>query len=118
MYRGTTSTFVWEKLDKDLDLKSFDLTLEDIEELWLTFKIGNSESNLLTKKKDDVDIDLTEKNLSYIFTQEETLTFSVGEIEVQIRVLMNNDMALATPIKVFNVERILKGGIIEKTQQI
>ena len=106
MYRGTTPTLKWTVTSKDLDLTK-------IKQLWLTFKNPKDEKYTLSKSIEDVEINDEDKTISYKLTQEETLTFRAGVIEAQIRILMDNDLAFATPIQEIYVDRILKGGVIQ-----
>ena len=46
-------------------------------------------------------------------SQEETLSFTGASIDIQVRILTDTDVALATPIKSLPVSRVLEGGIIE-----
>lgn len=106
IYRGTTPTFKWKITDKNFDL-------EEIKEIWMTFKTAKSESSIFTKKKNDLEIDLDEKTISYQLTQEETLSFKFPMIEVQLRILMNDGLSYANDIQTIDVGRILKGGVIQ-----
>lgn len=106
MYRGTTPTIKWK-------IKSKDFVLEDIKSLWMTFKSVSGPQVLLTKELKDVNIDSENKIISYTLTQEETLSFNVGQVDVQMRILMNNDFAFSTKIQRIEINRVLKGGVIK-----
>lgn len=101
MHRGTTPVLVYE-LDTDLDLNN-------LEEAWLTIS-GYNDS--LTKTIDDLTISDIDKTVTAYFTQEETLGFSNGQHEVQLRLLFNDGSAWVTSIEKINVDRILKGGVM------
>lgn len=103
MYRGTTPTIQWNINNEDLDFA-------EIEQIWMTFK--DSAGNKITKDIAEIDIDADEHTISYEFTQEETLKIHTGIVETQLRVLLDNGSALATEIKEFEMDRVLKGGVI------
>ena len=103
MYRGTTPTVLWK-------IKAENINLSDITNGQMVF---NNSGFLLVKPFDTLNIDATNKTISTELSQEETLGFIGGKVEVQLRVLFNTGIAMATPIKVITAERILKGGVIE-----
>lgn len=101
MYRGTTPTLFLE-LDTDL-------SLENLAELWVTFRTSTVE---ITKTLDEVIIDDTAKTITVVLTQEETLKIYNGTCQVQVRFRTDTDLAYATTIADVNVGRILKEGVI------
>lgn len=103
MYRGTTPTIKWNINNDDLDFA-------EIEQVWMTFK--DSAGNKITKDITELEIDEDEKSISYEFSQEETLKIHTGIVETQLRVLLDTGAALATEIKEFEMDRVLKGGVI------
>lgn len=103
MYRGTTPTIQWNINNDNLDFS-------EIEQIWMTFK--DSSGNKITKDIKEISIDPDEKTITYEFSQEETLKIHTGIVETQLRVLLINGAALATEIKEFEMDRVLKGGVI------
>lgn len=55
----------------------------------------------------------TDTVVEFVLTQEETLAFDVGSLEVQIRAIKDG-VAVATDIEKMNVDRIIKGGVIDE----
>lgn len=103
MYRGTTPTIAI-KLNTDIKLES-------LKQIWVTFDNGGGK--VITKSIEDVVIDTDSQKLKVSLTQEETLSFTGASIDIQVRILTDTDVALATPIKSLPVSRVLEGGIIE-----
>ena len=101
MYRGTTPTLVLE-LDTDL-------SLENLEELWVTFKVSTVE---VTKTLSEVHIDDVAKTITVELSQEETLKIYSGNCEVQVRFRTSTGKAYASTIESLDVGRILKEGVI------
>lgn len=99
MYRGTTPTLYLE-LDTEL-------SLDDLAELWVTFKASTTE---VTKTLSDIGID--DKTLIVQLSQEDTLKLYNGRCDVQVRFRLNNDLAYASTVESINIERILKAGVI------
>lgn len=101
MYRGTTPTIVFT-INSDLDLNT-------IKEVWITFDV----TPLLTFTKEDVVINDDDKSITLNLTQEDTLKFNKHEMKVQLRFLLEDGNAYASPIKTVTVNSILKNGVIE-----
>ena len=101
MTRGTTPTIVLT-LDTDLPLN-------DIAELWVTFKASTVE---VTKSLSDVSLDSVNKKITLELSQEDTLKLYNGKCEVQVRFRTGNDLAYATSIASVDINRILKEGVI------
>lgn len=81
--------------------------LSQCDVLWITLKQGNTE---ITKEKSDLTISGDEIELS--LTQEETLLFKAGSsVSLQLRALIGTE-AVASDIKTFRMEDIIKDGII------
>lgn len=100
MYRGTTPTLVFT-INSEIDLNT-------IKEVWITFDL----SPLLTYTKNDVEIDDSLKTITLKLTQDDTLKFTKHNVNVQLRFLLDNDEAYASPIKSITVNDIIKGGVI------
>ena len=96
--RGTTPHIV-------CTVEGIELNTLDI--LWLTLKQGNY---TLTKELSDVVID--ENKIKIWLTQEETLAFKSGNVFIQLRGRYGNE-AVASDIRTFQIEDILRDGIIE-----
>lgn len=76
--------------------------------VYITIKQGSKE---LTKTNGD--IKLEDGNILSVFlAQEDTLNFLGGHIDIQLRAVTNNKMAVASDIKRIPLERILKDGVI------
>ena len=99
MYRGTTPTLYLE-LDTEL-------SLDNLAEVWFTFKTSTSE---VTKTLEDIGID--DKTLIVHLSQEETLKLYNGRCDVQVRFRLDNDLAYASTVENIDIERILKEGVI------
>lgn len=99
IYRGTTPTLT---ILCDFDVAS-------CAELWVTFVQNKME---MTKGLSDIEYD--KKTITIKFTQEETLMFddTAGVAYVQIRGIDTHGNAFATNISYFDVNRILKEGVI------
>jgi len=108
IYRGTTPTISFKIHSESLDLN-------EIKSLWLTIK---SKTHEKTYYKDKVIINTDSRSIDVYMTQEDTLAFKGPrdedvECEVQFRILLNDDTALASKTMTFTMDRILKEGVIE-----
>lgn len=101
MIQGTTPSF---KLNI-----SNNLDLNNVQEVWVTFKVKNDIR--LHYTKDDVIIDAANHMIYFTLTQEESLRLPVGNVDVQLRILID-DKAYATPIQQIKVTGLLKGGVL------
>lgn len=102
MYRGTTPTLCFTVMTE--------LDLSKVKQMWVTLQ------NLVyerTYSGDEVRIDDKQKKVYVDMTQEETLSFSAGKIDIQIRMLMDDDRAYATEIVTTTVDEVLKDGVIK-----
>lgn len=114
MRRGTTPTHTF----------IVDVSLNDISDLYVTYKQGK---NIVVEKTlEDVDIDQEEHSILVYLTQEDTLKFRTNEwtwlypnenkqdmqILVQIRIKYGDGKAIASDIISMNVQEILKEGEI------
>ena len=105
MYRGTTP---------QLEVIVTGVDFAEVAELWLT--IGQNGRPIINKDLEDLTI---EDNTIYVtFTQEDTLALrACSSTYLQLRVLMNDGTAIATPVKKLNVNEIIKDGIIGETNE-
>lgn len=105
MYRGTTP---------QLEVVVTGVDFAEVAELWLT--IGQNGRPIVNKELEDLTI---EDNTIYVtFTQEDTLALrACSSTYLQLRVLMNDGTAIATPVKKLNVNEIIKDGIIGETNE-
>lgn len=108
MYRGTTPNIVI-KVNSDLDLST-------MTEIWVTVKNKGGEVNY-AMSDGGVSLDTEEKTLTVLMSQKDTLAFQtcgslMGKVELQVRMLDENDLAYASNIKEIELLRILKDGVI------
>ena len=105
MYRGTTP---------GLEINVGDIDLTKVTELWLT--LSQHGTVVINKTLEEVDIDGS--TVSCTLTQEETLSLKAhSSTLVQMRFLMDDGQAMATPIVKVPVEAILKDGVIGETEE-
>lgn len=104
--RGTTPTLTFHVKNE--------MNLSEIAEIWVTFKTkAGVKSKEITYTMDDLTIDPVEKTITLNLTQEDTLDFTDTKVvEVQLRVRLNNDVAVASSIMDVDVSPILKEGVI------
>lgn len=103
MYQGTTPSLIFKLKDATLDLNT-------ASEIWVTLKLS---PYIKTFDITRCALDNEKKTITISLTQEETLELPVSKVESQIRILLGNGKALATNIVKIDVNRILKGGVIE-----
>ena len=115
MRRGTTPTHVFY-----ID----DASLENIEELYITYAQGRR--IILEKTLEDVELDTEENTISVSLTQEDTLKFKTTQwsylypnenkkdikVKIQIRLKYEDGSAFASNIMLDDVDDILKDGEI------
>ena len=103
MIRGTTPTLVFNLPFNTKIIKSLYITIRD-------YNLNNS--TILEKTLENCEV--TETSVSVTLTQEETLKFSNGsKIDVQLRLITNDNVALASQIFTTSIDKILKDGVIE-----
>ena len=99
MNRGTTPTLVF---DMPFDVSAFP-------KVWVTF--GQQGREIFTIEKSACRI--TETSIETTLTQDQTLKLKCGcNVEIQIRVLSSENVAMASNILKTSVDRILKDGVI------
>ena len=100
MFRGTTPTI-------QVNLSNVDFT--NVSELWFT--ISQLGRVIINRELDEVTIEGT--TISVTLTQEETLALRANaNTRLQVRLLMADGCAMATPIVKLDVNAILKDGVI------
>ena len=100
MRRGTTPTI-------NINVKGCDLALFDT--IYVTFKQG---TKTLDKTGDDLSVE--GNSVAVSLSQEDTLTFDSTKkvVEVQLRAVDENGMAIASNIRQIPIDAILKEGVI------
>lgn len=102
--RGTTPTI-------EITVKS-ELDFDDIQQVWVYISQQNKVK--VDKLISDVTLDSENKKISVLLSQEDTLALkSNSEALFQIRLLLTDETALATPAVKVKVIEVYKGGIIE-----
>lgn len=99
MRRGTTPT---------LKIKINGANVKEFSKIYVTFKQGETE---VTKTTEDIDIE--DNLLSIWLSQEDTLKFVHGHVDVQLRAITENGVAVASSIQMLFMDEILKEGVIE-----
>lgn len=103
MIRGTTPTLLYDLPFSASLIKSAEITIEYSD---------NLKKILITKTLEDCE--LGEASISTRLTQEETLQLPApATVLVQLRVLTNDDIALATESMGIEVKKLLAGDVIE-----
>lgn len=104
MYKGTTPTI-------RINITS-DLELSTLTEVWITIKSWETK---ITQKfsKDEVNVNVEDKYISTFLSQEMTLSFEDDdEVEIQARLLDENNLAYVTEITQDVMHRVLEDGVI------
>ena len=102
MFRGTTPQLIFHI--------NFDTSR--IKQLYVTIKNERKEPTVIEKTIEDCELD--GEIISTTLTQEETLQFKGNEkINIQLRILTNEDIALASQLFPLTMEKILKDGVIK-----
>lgn len=100
MIRGTTPTYRFEL--------PFEVAL--IKKLWITYAQFESELFTLT----EADCEMNGNMVTVTLSQEQTLKLNANSFaEIQFRVLMHDDTALASQIITDHTHRVLKEGVIQ-----
>jgi hypothetical protein len=103
MIKGTTPTLQFNLPFGTESIKSAEVVIE--------YTVANLKY-FITKTVRDCQI--AEKSLSVTLTQEETLRLPApSQVNIQLRVLTNNDVALATAIYRVTVDRLLKEDVLK-----
>lgn len=99
MIRATTPTHTF----------NLPIDTSTIKSLLVTYKQGDS--IVLEKTKDDCT--LTGSTVKLILSQEETKLFSVERVKIQLRVLTNDNVSMASKVKCKLVEDVLNDVILQ-----
>lgn len=102
MFKGTTPA-----INLYIDT---DLSLTGMAQIWVTIKAETGDP--VNWVKSDLLIDDTEKKITLTLSQLETLALASGKAQIQVRLLTNDNKALATNICYFCISDVLKGGVI------
>lgn len=101
--RGTTPTIT-------VKIKNEDIDLANVAQFWLY--IYQTLQIKIDKTITDAVIDAEEKTVTFRLSQQNTLALSKGQGIIQIRLLMDDDSALATYSENIEVDEVYKGGVI------
>ncbi len=88
-----------------------DMDLTTIKEVWVYISQQNKVK--VDKLLPDVTIDAENKTISVRLEQDDTLALKEGEAFFQIRMLLNDDTALATAATKIGIVKVYKDGKIE-----
>lgn len=99
MIRATTPTHTF----------SLPIETNTIKSLLVTYKQG--EDIVLEKTKEDCT--LTGSTIKLTLTQEETKMFSPERVKIQLRVLTNDNVSLASKVKTKTVEDVLNDVVLQ-----
>ena len=99
MTRGTTPTHIF----------TLPIFASNIDKLRITY----SQNQDIILEKTEADIERSGKTIRYTLTQEETLKFNAKtSVNIQVRVLTTDNMALASPIKKLSVSEVLNEEVL------
>ena len=99
MTRGTTPTHIF----------TLPIFASNIDKLRITY----SQDQDIILEKTEADIERSGKTIRYTLTQEETLKFRAkSSVNIQVRVLTTDNMALASPIKKLSVSEVLNEEVL------
>lgn len=99
MRRGTTPT---------LKIKVKGIDVSRLTSMYITIKQGDRE---ITKENSDISIE-DDGILSVWLSQEDTLTFTKGHVDIQLRAMTDNGVAIASQIEMVFVQRTLNEDVI------
>ena len=105
MIRGTTHVIYFHITNEEINLS-------DIKEAWICLRNKEIEYNW-KYSTGKVFIDPAERMIYVALSQAETLSFvNDDKVFIQLRVLLNDDTALASEISKIEIKEILKDGVI------
>ena len=105
--RGTTPT-ITVKVKTELDL-------HQVSEVWLYISQGNKVK--VDKKLDDCEFDYENRWIITTLSQDDTLGLKAGEALFQIRLLLNNNTALAMIARDIEIAEVYKNGVIKPEEE-
>ena len=101
MFRGTTPQLIFR----------INFDTKRLKRVYITIK--NEHKEPITVEKTIEDCTLDGMTITTTLSQEETLKFKANEkINVQLRILTDDDIALASQLFPMTIEKILKDGVI------
>ena len=100
--RGTTPTIV-------IHVKT-EIDLHQVTQIWVYISQMNKVK--VDKLISDVTFDYENMNITLTLSQEDTLALKAGDALFQIRMLLQDDTALATLASKITVNEVYKGGVI------
>lgn len=100
--RGTTPT-ITANIHNEIDL-------HDVVQVW--FYLSQNSKVKVDKTFDDCLFDYTNRKILIRLTQQDTLNLKAGECVVQMRILLNDDTALANEAIDEDILQVYKDGII------
>ena len=104
--RGTTPTITFE-ITSEIDLTT-------LTEIWFTVADSKTTTEITKKlSENQVSVDNEVKTITAHFSQEDTLAFRSKTVDIQIRAITDEDVAVATDILSVELSQVLKGGVIE-----
>ena len=74
--------------------------------------ITYSQRGAIVLEKNENDVQIDGNIVSYTLTQEETKLFSNGDVRIQVRVLTNNDDALASETVTVHIDNVLNDEVL------
>ena len=84
-----------------------DIDLNKMQNIYVVFE---QNGYILTKESSDLDVE--ENVISVVLSQEETLNFKEGTCNIQLRMITNEGVAIASPIKTTKAYRVLNKEVI------
>lgn len=102
LIRGTTPT-IYINIRDEIDLSK-------VVEAWIYVYQNNSVK--ICKELEDISINVQDRQIALRLNQEDTLKLKRGTALFQIRLLFNDETALATKASEINVDEIYKDGVI------
>lgn len=100
--RGTTPTIA-ANIKNDIDL-------HDVVQVW--FYISQQKKPKVDKTISDCVFDYENRKILVTLTQDDTLNLKAGEAIIQLRILLNDETALANEGSDEDILEIYKGGVI------
>lgn len=101
MRRGTTPT---------ITLTCDDLDFTQMKSIYIT--LAQQMGWKKTVRENDLNLEISEHELKVYLTQEDTLRFHNGVVQVQVRALTSDGVAVATDISSFDIGPVLYDGVI------
>lgn len=87
---------------------TFNIHTNDVKELLITYKQGMD----IVMEKTLKDVEVNNGIITYRLTQEETKRFRPGTVDIQVRVLTNDGVALASQIMTIRSKGVLNDEVL------